>query len=869
MSPLLTPTYAGALVQMKKGLFLSYWWTLALPIAAVTVVTVRAHPSPPSVNLGAKPGISTSAKVEPRMTPVRSSGPTSTAPKPADIARTTGAVGQSSVLLAGSPALLVDGLDPSTAASNQDFAAIEQQASDGDVGPAEARLRQLAGGTDLAVAARAQFLLARMYLMNGDTANGQRAFQDFLTRFASQPEAPLAHFALGEIAYQQGQRDQAASELREYLKSTLDHSLDGYADFDLARISQDSGDRSGAISLFQSAVEAGVPLSEDLTASSAVGQAMLASGHASDAAKWYGTLAARPSNDPTSRAHYEFLEATALVQSGDEPAAATIFRSLLQDDANGADMGATVNALKSLGQSIGDFEAGEAYLHARQYGAAVQSLGVYLDRNPQGSDAATARYDRGVALIDQNDGATAAAQLDRFVSLYPGDGRLGAAVLLEGKALNVAGNWNQAVKLLLGFVAQHPTDASAPQALADAVQYLKSASQDTTALQVEQQLIATFPNSPLMPTAAFDVGWADYERLDFAAARSVWQSVLNRWPTNPRSSPSLLWLGKLEQRSGNTAAAQRDFQLAWQANPGDYYAFRAHDLEVDAASQNYSVLVEPSPTELAQEQSDLESWLATWTNPTDVERDLPYLGAPISRGSTLNRISALAAIGLQDDLQNEIKQAMGQYSSDGRSLFALADTLDRAGLTTDALTAAYQLLMISPAPNAYQSPRLLQRLVYPFLYRDLITQSAQKYGVDPLLLVSLIRQESAFNPRAHSVTGALGLTQFEPGTAQGVAARIGLKDFTLDQLYQPRVAIELGAAYLAGQTKAFGGNPIFALAAYNAGAGSLQSWLSDNPRQDLDLLVEEIPFQQTNDYVRNIYRFYDEYRFVYRSSPGK
>src|SRR6185437_3347356 len=159
--------------------------------------------------------------------------------------------------------------------------------------------------------------------------------------------------------------------------------------------------------------------------------------------------------------------------------------------------------------------------------------------------------------------------------------------------------------------------------------------------------------------------------------------------------------------------------------------------------------------------------------------------------------------------------------------------------------------------------------VYPFPYRDLITSAARKYGVDPLLRVSLIRQESPFHPRARSVTDARGLTQFEPSTAPGVAARIGMSSFTLDQLFQPRVAIELGAAYLAAQTKAFGGNPIFALAAYNAGGGSVQGWLADNPRQDLDLLVEEIPYQQTNDYVRNIYRFYDEYQFVYRSSPAR
>jgi soluble lytic murein transglycosylase len=154
-------------------------------------------------------------------------------------------------------------------------------------------------------------------------------------------------------------------------------------------------------------------------------------------------------------------------------------------------------------------------------------------------------------------------------------------------------------------------------------------------------------------------------------------------------------------------------------------------------------------------------------------------------------------------------------------------------------------------------------------YRDVIEEASKRFGVDPLLLVSLIRQESAFDTMAHSPAGAIGLTQFMPSTAQGVAARIGLSDFTIDDLYEPRVAIQMSAAYLSSQVKTFGGNTYFALAAYNAGGGNVWNWLSDNPRRDIDLLVEEIPFKETSKYVRNIYRFYQEYQFLYRTNgPG-
>src|SRR5262249_9620770 len=137
---------------------------------------------------------------------------------------------------------------------------------------------------------------------------------------------------------------------------------------------------------------------------------------------------------------------------------------------------------------------------------------------------------------------------------------------------------------------------------------------------------------------------------------------------------------------------------------------------------------------------------------------------------------------------------------------------------------------------------------------------------DPLLLAALIKQESGFDPMAHSPADALNLTQIMPSTATTLAASVGLTSFSPDDLRQPRVAIELAAAYLRGLTPELDGNPYLAIVAYNAGSGSLHQWLADNPHHDVDLLAQEIPFQETHDYVRNVYRFYQKYQTVYRPS---
>lgn len=132
-------------------------------------------------------------------------------------------------------------------------------------------------------------------------------------------------------------------------------------------------------------------------------------------------------------------------------------------------------------------------------------------------------------------------------------------------------------------------------------------------------------------------------------------------------------------------------------------------------------------------------------------------------------------------------------------------------------------------------------------FSDMINASAQKYGIDPALLKGLIRQESGFNPNARSPAGAVGLTQLMPGTA----AALGVSN-PLD----PAQSIDGGAKYLAQQLKAFGGDPRKALAAYNAGPGAVQRY-GGVP-----------PYAETQNYVRSVMAFADEYRSQSPSQPA-
>jgi soluble lytic murein transglycosylase len=132
-----------------------------------------------------------------------------------------------------------------------------------------------------------------------------------------------------------------------------------------------------------------------------------------------------------------------------------------------------------------------------------------------------------------------------------------------------------------------------------------------------------------------------------------------------------------------------------------------------------------------------------------------------------------------------------------------------------------------------------------------------------LLLYSLIRQESLFDANITSVADARGLAQIIPATGEWIAGQLGWGEYGPDDLYLPYVNIEFGAFYLDVQLATFDGEPIFALAAYNAGPGRIHRWRENAP--DVDLMVETIPFAETRRYVRSIYENYGHYRRLYLS----
>jgi soluble lytic murein transglycosylase len=125
-----------------------------------------------------------------------------------------------------------------------------------------------------------------------------------------------------------------------------------------------------------------------------------------------------------------------------------------------------------------------------------------------------------------------------------------------------------------------------------------------------------------------------------------------------------------------------------------------------------------------------------------------------------------------------------------------------------------------------------------------------------------MREESGYRPEVISVSGARGLLQLMPTTAERVAREQRLEGFHADDLFLPSVNIRLGSAYLEGLLREFDGRKSAAIGSYNAGPQAVARWVARNTGED-DEFVEEIPYNQTRAYVKRVMRSLHAYRVLY------
>jgi len=296
------------------------------------------------------------------------------------------------------------------------------------------------------------------------------------------------------------------------------------------------------------------------------------------------------------------------------------------------------------------------------------------------------------------------------------------------------------------------------------------------------------------------------------------------------------WLGDIEAKRGNAAAARAIWTALADEHPLDYYGLRAAERLGRADRLSGSL---PRP---------------------DLTADDETLEAPELRAARV-----LSAAGLEADAAAFARQAAERFPDD----LGIAYEAARASAAAGEYRAAHSL-MARRFP-AYMTrggrdlPPEFLRLFWPMAFEEHVVAAGERAELDPRIMLAIARRESRFDPGVRSVVGAVGLFQFMPYTADELAGPAGLSDVSEDALKTPAASARLAATYLKGLLRQFDGELAPAAAAYNAGEDLVAHWWKAHRAAGVDLFVEMIPYAETRGYVREVVGNYEAYRALYRN----
>lgn len=157
---------------------------------------------------------------------------------------------------------------------------------------------------------------------------------------------------------------------------------------------------------------------------------------------------------------------------------------------------------------------------------------------------------------------------------------------------------------------------------------------------------------------------------------------------------------------------------------------------------------------------------------------------------------------------------------------------------------------------------IIMKKLYPLKYSEYVEKYAKEYNIDKYMVYAIIKAESNFNENAKSSSDAIGLMQIMEITAIETARKMDL-EVTEEDLFKPDLNINIGLKYFTYLLSQYDNNYPLAIIAYNAGMGNVDAWIKDGTIKEDGTDIENVPFKETNNYVRKILRDYEIYKELY------
>ncbi len=485
---------------------------------------------------------------------------------------------------------------------------------------------------------------------------------------------------------------------------------------------------------------------------------------------------------------------------------------------------------------------------ASRYAPALELLDEWAAAHP--AVAASDRYalERVTTLYDQRENAAAVAACRAFAEQHPASPLLPDVRLTDFRLAVRMGDKTRARRLGLDLWEGRVAGATTRQRRAAALllgAYLVAVGDVDGGLALFRGLFKTATQPDDQRSLLWRAGVAALRVGQHERALGNLRGLVDRQPDGDLALAAQYWLAVARERSGDRQAAARGFEALAATYPYHYYGLTARQRLAELAGEEAA--------------------------PTPRRMDFPSLGVTAAaRGrAEFKAAMALARAGLVDDAAWYLRRLLDRRRGD-RGLALLAARASAAAGDHAAVARVvvnhFGGFLNRPARGM---PGDFWTLVYPRPFWDTVLQSAGAHGVDPTLLVALMRQESRFDPEARSAVGAVGLLQVMPYTAEALADRAGvgriLKPDGLDEaaLTDPAVNTAIAARLNADLLELFDGVRAPVIASYNAGEERVADWWEGARGLRQDFFVDTIPYSETRRFVREVLANYAAYQRVY------
>jgi soluble lytic murein transglycosylase len=715
---------------------------------------------------------------------------------------------------------------------------------------------------DPSIRASAKWGEARIYFAQERYNETLATLQTLITEYPQSQHIGQAYFIQGFVYYRLENYQAAANAWQTYL-TLRPGQLDAYAQELRGDALFGARQYVEARTAYQTAIEA-PSLSDDIALDLKVASTHTQVGEYDTALALYDGIIARAPSD--------FIKAQATYESG------LVFQAIGQNDAALAKFLFAVEnyplsyyaylslvSLLDAGGTVSELDRGLVDYFAGQYVVAIAAFDRYLSSNPADNDG-TAYYYRALSRRNLSFYDEALQDYETFIGNYSSHPSWGDAwgekAFIEWSQ---KGDYTKAAQTMLDFVSAAPNTNLAVDYLMSAARIYERDGQYAKAVETWARVANEYPGTSQSANAVFLMGVIYYRQGEYAPALESFNRSMVASVSASDQSRALLWIGKSQEKLGDMEAAATAWREGQNRNAGGYYSERARDILMERAP--FAPISSSNlPPNLEQERTDADTWMRLTFNLGN-EVDLSGLG-PLAADSRVIRGREYWELGLFEKSRLEFENLRTELETnrDAIGSYRLTNYLLDLGMYRSAIFAARQTLTIAGLDDHAESmmaPAYFSRIRYGLYYSDLVLPEAQRYGFDPLFFFSVMRQESFFEGFVSSSAGARGLMQVIPTTGAQIASELGKPvGYTDKDLYRPYVSVMFGSYYLSKNRTLLNGDLYATLAAYNGGPGNSLQW-KQLSGDDPDLFLESARFEETRNYIRNIYEIYTVYRRLY------